>query len=98
VDETLALGCCCGDDIGEAGAQVGDHELGTMETGGAHDHGGVTVVGGTEPTTGGTESFGEHLDLCTETAQSLGVAEAVLVDGLMDHTDPVGLGEGGDER
>ena len=55
------------------------------------------MVGGTESTTRWSETFSEHLDLCAETAQRIGVAEAIFVHGFVHNADTVSLREGSNE-
>jgi hypothetical protein len=97
VNEAFSVGSCGCDHVGEAGPKIGDNEFGPMQFGGADDDCGMSMVGGTESTTRWTEAFGEYLDLRAETAQCIGVAEAIFVHGFMHNADTVSLCEGSDE-
>jgi hypothetical protein len=97
VNEAFSVGSCGSNDIGEAGPKIGDNKFGAMQFGGADDDCGMSMVCGTESTTSWTEAFGEYLDLRAETAQRIGVAEAIFVHGFMHNADTVSLREGSNE-
>jgi hypothetical protein len=97
VNEAFSIGSCGSNDIGEAGPKIGHNKFGPVQFGGADNDCGMSMVGGTESTTRWAKAFGEYLDLRAETAQRIGVAEAILVHGFMHNADTVSLCEGSNE-
>jgi hypothetical protein len=97
VNEAFSIGSCGSNDIGEAGPKIGHNKFGPVQFGGADNDCGMSMVGGTESATCWAEAFGEYLNLRAETAQRIGVAEAIFVNGFMHNADAVSLREGSNE-
>ena len=98
VNEAFAISCRCSDDVLESSTQVGNHEFGAMQLGGTNNNSGMSVVCCSKSTTCWAKTFGEDLNLGTQTAQCVGVSESIFVDRFMHNAHAVGLGERGDER
>jgi hypothetical protein len=98
VDEAFADRRGCSDHVGETSPEVGYDQLSAVKLRGAHDDCRVAVISGTESTASWPEAFGEYLYLGAKAAQSIGVAQAVLVDSFVHDADAIGLGESSDER
>jgi hypothetical protein len=98
VDEAFAIGCSGCDHIGEAGAEIGNHEFGATQFRGTNHNCGMSVVGGAKSATCWSEALGKDLDLGAEAAKRIGVTKAIFVHGFVYDAHAVGLCEGSDER
>jgi hypothetical protein len=97
VNEAFSIGGCGSNHIREAGPKIGHNKFGPVQFRGTNNNCGMSMVGGTESATRWSETFGEYLDLRTETAQRIGVAEAILVNGFMYNAHTVSLRKGSNE-
>ena len=92
-----AVGHGRGDDRREAGPHVGDGHLGAPQLGHAPHDRRVLGVGVVEAARGTAQARVEQLDLAAHQGEGLDVAEAVLVDRLVDDRHALGLGHQHDE-
>ena len=97
LDPAGALGGQGRDEVGEAAAQVGHDDVGTGQRRGPGDDRGVVEVALAEAALGAAQALAVDLDGGPHLAQGTGEAKAVLVDGLVDDGQALGLGERHDE-
>ena len=98
LDPAGALGGQGRNEVGEPTTQVGHDDIGPGQGRGPGDDRGVVEVTLSEAALGPTQALAVHLDGGPHLAERTGESEAVLIDGLMDDGQALGLGERHDER
>src|SRR6476659_4838981 len=87
-----------GNEVAESAAQVRDVDVGALELRRTGDDGGVQEVALAEAARHAAEALAVDLDIGAHADQCIGEAEPVLVHGLVDNRNALGLGQGDDER
>jgi hypothetical protein len=80
--------------VAEAGAEVGDDQVGCVELAGAGDDRGVLEVAAAEAAGGAAQAVAVDLDGRAHGVQRVRVAQALLVDRLVHDRQATGLGQG----
>ena len=93
LDPADALGGQRRNEVGEAAAQIGHDDVGAVQWSGARDDGGVVEVALPESALGASQALAVDLNGGPHLAQGPREAEAVLVHGLVNDGQALGLGE-----
>ena len=93
----VALGHGGGDQVAEAGPQIGNGDIGGVERRRSLDDAAMGEVAALEAAGLLAEALAEELDLGSHLHQRLGIAEAVLIDRLVHHRESLRLGHQHDE-